>query len=149
MYTLIVDAAYPFVLLFLSRYTATKCTITELSQQEKEELQRTITEQASMIDSLKKDKLELEGLVGHLKTDNDRAQKENHLLRKAINIQQDRYKNVERDLKHAQKQQGEAEASVRKLEQIVLSLRYHLQAQQSGNMANDFMGLSPRPPDVF
>ena len=68
------------------------------------------------------------------------------MLRKAVTIQQERQNQAESQLKAAQVYRKEADERVRKLEQMVLSLRYHLQAQQP-NLGNDFM--APRPPDVY
>jgi len=114
------------------------------------DLKLVVDEQAAVIESLKKDKSKLESTVATLKSDNERSKKENQLLRKAVNIQQERQNQAEREVKAAQEQKAEAEERIRKLEQMVLALRYHLQAQQPSNqIGNDFMGNPPRPPDVY
>lgn len=110
------------------------------------ELKRVVDEQAVMIESLKEEKTNLEESVTTLRFDNDKTHKENQLLRKAVQIQQERQKQAEGHIKAAEEYRVEAEDKIRKLEQVILSLRYHLQAQQL-RPANDFMG--PRPPDVF
>jgi len=100
-----------------------------------------------VIESLKKDKSSLESSVETLKSEHERTQKENQLLRRAVNIQQDRQNHAEKEIKAAQEYRADAEERIRKLEQVVLALRYHLQAQQPSQLGNDFMG--QRPPDVF
>jgi hypothetical protein len=112
------------------------------------DLKRVVDEQAAAIESYKQEKAKLESSQTTLKADFERSQKENQLLRKAVTIQQERQNQAEIQLKAAQEYRTEAEERVRKLEQMVLSLRYHLQAQQP-NYGNDFMGFPPRPPDVF
>lgn len=107
-----------------------------------------VEEQAATIESLKRDKSDLESSVTNLKTENERVCKENQFLRKAVSIQQERQNAAENQLKAAQEYRVNAEERARKLEQMVLTLRYHLQAQQPST-GNDFMGLAPRPPDVF
>ena len=61
-------------------------------------------------------------------------------------IQQDRQHQVNADLEGARAFKDQAEDRIRRLEQMILTLQYQLQAQ--GNTAgNDFMGF--RPPDVY
>lgn len=57
-------------------------------------------------------------------------------------IQQERQNTAETEMKAVKEQAGER---IRALEQIILSLRYHLQQQQ--HVGNDFMGQTP--PDVY
>lgn len=102
-------------------------------------------QQVALIDALKKDKSSLESTLAEVRSDNERLTKENHVLRKAVHIQQDRQNNAEAQLKAAEQYKTETDERMRKMEQMILSLRYHLQAQQPSG--NDFMGL--RPPDVF
>lgn len=73
---------------------------------------------------------------------------ENKILKKAVTIQQERQNQALSEIQAARQFKFDAEDRIKKLEQIILSLRYHLQTQQS-NPANDFMGFPPRPPDVF
>lgn len=111
-----------------------------------EDLKRVNKEQLTVIDSLRADMTELETTLRTLQTDHDRILKENQILRRAVTIQQDRHKNSEEEILAAQKQRVESDERIRGLEQVILSLRYHLQAQQSFH-ENDFM--HQRPPDVF
>jgi chromosome segregation ATPase len=114
------------------------------------ELQRVVEEQAATIESLKKDKTTLETNLGKLQTDHERVVKENQVLRKAFQIQQERQSHAEQELETAKQYKAGAEDQIKKMDQIILSLRYHLQTQHSNNLGNDFMGLSShRPPDVF
>lgn len=107
-----------------------------------QELNEVIHEQTSLIESLKADKTEIEKSLSSLKTDHERVTKENHILRRAVTIQEERRVNSEQEIKSVRAQNDER---IRALEQIILSLRYHLQAQH--DVGNDFM--HPRPPDVF
>ena len=110
-----------------------------------EQLHLVVEEQAAVIESLKTEKKELQSSVDNLKAENERTQKENHILRRAVHIQQDRQNHAESELKNAVKYREGAEQQIRKMEQMILSLRYHLQARQP--TADDFMGIPP--PDVF
>ena len=78
-----------------------------------------------------------------LKTDHDRILKDNLILRRAVAIQQERHNHAELEIKKVKEDNDER---IRRLEQTILSLRYHLQAQRSFN-GNDF--IHERPPDVF
>jgi peptidoglycan hydrolase CwlO-like protein len=109
-------------------------------------MKKVINEQSSLIASLTSDKASLEASFNSLKTDHDRVTKENQILRRAVMIQQDRHINAENELKAAQKQRSESDERIRGLEQMVLSLRYRLQAEQS-HRESDF--IRHRPPDVF
>lgn len=98
-----------------------------------------------MIESLKKDKTELQSSLQTVSADQERLSKENSILRKAVQIQQERQNSAEAELKAAHEYRNSAQEQIRKLEQLVMQLRYHLQAQQAP--ANDFM--NQRPPDVY
>jgi glycerol-3-phosphate dehydrogenase len=111
-----------------------------------EDLKKVATEQVSLIESLKLDKSELETKLNSLKTDQERVMKENQILRRAVMIQQERHTTSENELKVAHKQKEDADERIRSLEQMILSLRYRLQAQQS-HCESDFM--HHRSPDVF
>lgn len=113
------------------------------SPSSRDELNRVVQEQASLIESLKKDKSGLEDSLQSLQTDHARVVKENGILRKAVAIQQERQTAAETEAK-AVKQQ--ADERIQSLEQIILTLRYHLQQQQPV-VGNDFM--HQRPPDVY
>jgi len=110
------------------------------------DLTRVVEEQQAVIDSLKSEKSNLVSSLESLKSDHERVVKENQILRKAVNIQEQRRCQAEDEVKAAQQDRIGAEEKIKNLEQVILSLRYHLQAQQS-NVGNDFMGM--RPPDVF
>jgi len=112
------------------------------------DLNRVVEEQTAVIESLKSEKKNLESELATLKKDHERSQKENSVLRRAVAIQQERQKNAETQVKAAAEYRGVAEEKIRKLEHLVMALRYHLQTQQN-NACNDFMGMPPRPPDVF
>ena len=110
----------------------------------RDELNRVVQEQASLIESLKKDKSGLEDSLKSLQTDHHRVVKENGILRKAITIQQERQTAAETETAKVQQQ---ADERIKGLEQMILQLRYHLQAHQKTTLGNDFM--HPRPPDVY
>ena len=99
-----------------------------------------------MIESLKKDKKAMEESFASLKTDHERISKENHVLRRAVQIQQDRQNQTDAELKNAHNYKVDSEDRIKKMEHLIMSLRYHLQAQQAP-VGNDFLG--NRPPDVF
>ena len=99
-------------------------------------------EQATLIESLQKDKSGLEDSLQTLQTDHQRVVKENGILRKAVMIQQERQNTAETEIKAVK---DLADERIRSLEQIILSLRYHLQQQQ--HVGNDFMRQTP--PDVY
>ena len=107
-----------------------------------------VQNQAAMIESLKKDKKAVEDSFESLKTDHERLSKENHVLRRAVQIQQDRQNQTDAELKNAHKYKVDSEERIKKLEHMIMSLRYHLQAQQAP-VGSDFLNNSHRPPDVF
>jgi len=106
------------------------------------ELQRVVDEQATLIESLKKDKSGLEQSLATLKSDHERVVKENQILRKAVTIQQERKNAAENEVKTVK---TEAAERIKGLENVISQLRYHLQTQH--NVGNDFM--HQRPPDVY
>lgn len=107
-----------------------------------------VQEQSEEIASLKHEKATLESTVEELRVENDKVMSENKILKRAVTIQQERQNHAASEIQKANNYKAEAEDRMRKLEQMILTLRYHLQAQQS-NPGNDFMGFPPRPPDVF
>jgi hypothetical protein len=111
-----------------------------------EELKKALAEHISTIESLRNEKSELQSSLQSVKTDHERVVKENNILRRAVTIQQERHNNTENDLKVARKQNIDAQERIRGLEQVIISLRYHLQAQQN-HCETDF--LHHRSPDVF
>jgi chromosome segregation ATPase len=147
------DASETFLLLLITYLFANTLLGLRRSRPEnttcnsQKELSRVVEEQASIIESLKKDKSVLVSSLQSLQNEHDRVTKENQILRKAVNIQQERQNHAESELKAAHKYRDDAEEKMRKLEHLVLSLRYHLQAQHHSNNGNDF--LNNLPPDVF
>lgn len=111
-----------------------------------QDLNVVVQEQAQEIASLKHDKTALESTVHELRSENEKVVNENTILKKAVTIQQERQNHAASEIQAANNYKAEAEDRMKKLEQMILTLRYHLQAQQS-HPGNDFMGF--RPPDVF
>lgn len=84
----------------------------------------------------------------NLNESHDKALHENKILKKAVTLQQQRQNQAINEIESARQYKEDAENKIRMMEQVIASLRYHLQAQQP-HVGNDFMGLNPRPPDVF
>lgn len=84
--------------------------------------------------------------MNNLKSEQDKVLNENRILKRAVTIQQERQNQAASEIQAAHKYKFDAEDRIKKLEQLILSLRYHLQAQHT-NPGNDFMGF--RPPDVY
>jgi len=101
----------------------------------------------SEIDSLKSEKARLENSMTTLRGEHDKVLTENKTLKRAVVIQQERQNQAMAEINAGRQYKAEAEDRIKKLEQLVLSLRYHLQAQQNNTPSNDFMGF--RPPDVY
>ena len=112
------------------------------------DLQKVAEAQAAEIERLKHDKANLESNLTSLKSENDRVVHENKILKRAVTIQQERQNQAVSEIEAARQFKFDAEDRIKKLEQVILSLRYHLQTQQS-NPSYDFMGFPPRPPDVY
>ena len=112
------------------------------------DLQRVVETQAVEIESLKSDKASAESSINFLKAEHEKVLNENKILKRAVAIQQERQNQTASEIEAARQYKIEAESAINKLNQIILSLRYHLQAQPS-HPGNDFMGFPPRPPDVF
>jgi chromosome segregation ATPase len=113
------------------------------------DIQRVVESQASEIHSLKSEKSNLETSLNDLRGENERVVNENRILKRAVTIQQERQNQAVSEITSANQYKVDAEDRIKKLEHIILSLRYHLQAQQSSQHGNDFMGFPPRPPDVY
>jgi len=107
-----------------------------------------IDKQVEELETLKSDKSSLEAHNMELTHQNDKLMNENKILKKAVNIQQERQHHAAMELDAARKFKDDAENRIRRLEQIIVSLRFHLQAQQHCS-ENDFMNFNHRPPDVF
>jgi chromosome segregation ATPase len=110
------------------------------------DLQRVVSSQAGEIHGLKSEKQNLESSMNNLKSEHDKVLNENRILKRAVTIQQERQNQAASEIEAAHKYKFDAEDRIKKLEQLILSLRYHLQAQQA-HVGNDFMGF--RPPDVY
>lgn len=102
--------------------------------------------QRTEIETLKQEKKTVEESMQSLKSEHERTTKENHVLRRAVQIQQDRQNETDKELKNAHKSKLESDERIKKLESMIVSLRYRLQAQQMP-VSNSF--LNERPPDVF
>ena len=116
-------------------------------QNQTEELERLVETQASEIEYLKNAKTNLESSLTELKNEHEKTLNENRILKRAVAIQQERQTQASNDLEAANQYKVDAEQNIRRLEQMVMSLRYHLQAQQPHNGGNDFMSFPP--PDVY
>jgi hypothetical protein len=101
----------------------------------------------NQIESLKSEKAGVENSLTTLRTEHDKVLTENKTLKRAVIIQQERQNQALSEINAGRQYKAEAEDRIKKLEQLVLSLRYHLQAQPTQYPGNDFMGY--RPPDVY
>ena len=99
------------------------------------------------IQSLKNEKKDLQNTIVTLRSEHDKVVNENKTLKRAVIIQQERQNQAVSEINAGRQYKAETEERIKKLEQLVLSLRYHLQAQQHNTPSNDFMGF--RPPDVY
>jgi len=111
------------------------------------DLQNVVNSQGAEIESLKSDKAAIENSHNTLRTEHDKVVNENRTLKRAVLIQQERQNQAISEITAARQYKVEADDKIKKLEQIVLSLRYHLQAQQNNTPGNDFMGFTP--PNVY
>lgn len=112
------------------------------------ELQRVVDQQAAEIERLKTEKETVEKTCADLNARNEKCTDENRILKRAVTIQQERQNHALSEIEAACKYRNEAEERIRKLEQMNLTLQFHLQQKQSCN-GNNFMGFSPRPPDIY
>lgn len=111
------------------------------------DLQNLVNSQGVEIESLKSEKTDLQNSIITLKAEHEKVLNENKTLKRAVIIQQERHNQALSEINAGRQFKVDAEDRIKKLEQLVLSLRYHLQAQQHNNPGNDFMGF--RPPDVY
>jgi len=127
-----------------------RCRTDALSpgQNQTNELNRVVEAQASEIANLKTAKSNLEATLAEFKGEHEKVLHENKILKRAVTIQQERQSQAAKDLEGARQFKSSAEDQIRRLEQMIINLRYHLQAQQP-TMGNDFMGFPPQPPDVY
>lgn len=119
-------------------------------QQQKvvDDLRRHIDHQSSEINRLTTEKDQAVAERDALRTEHDRVMSENKILKKAVAIQQERQNQSAAEMDAARRYKAEADERIRRLEQMNLALQYRLQAQEPC-AGNDFMGFSPRPPDVY
>ena len=119
-------------------------------QQQKvvDDLRRHIDHQSSEISRLTSEKDQAAAERDALRTEHDRVTSENKILKKAVAIQQERQNQAAAEMDAARRYKAEADERIRRLEQMNLALQYRLQAQEPC-AGNDFMGFSPRPPDVY
>ena len=124
---------------------------TSQQQQQKEgvdDLRRHLDHQSSEINRLTSEKNQAVAERDALRTEHDRVTSENKILKKAVAIQQERQNQAAAEMDAARRYKSEAGERIRRLEQMNLALQYRLQAQEPC-AGNDFMGFSPRPPDVY
>lgn len=116
------------------------------------DLQRIVQEQSSEISRIQSEKQNAKGEIAAT-MENFRAQYEkilgeNKILKRAVAIQQERQNQAASEIEAACKYRKEAEERIKRLEQMNMTLQFHLQ-QQTAPIRNDFMGFSPRPPDIY
>ena len=111
------------------------------------DLNNIVQQQADEIASLKHERATLESSVHELRSENEKVVNENRILKRAVTIQQERQNHAESEIEAAKRYKDEADDRMKKLEQMILTLRYHLQTQQSAP-GNEFTGFN-RPPDVY
>mmetsp|Transcript_22092 Transcript_22092/g.32896 ORF Transcript_22092/g.32896 Transcript_22092/m.32896 type:complete len:83 (+) Transcript_22092:540-788(+) len=82
-----------------------------------------------------------------MKAENEKVASENKILKRAVTIQQERQHHANSQIEAANRYKEGAEEKMRMMEQMILTLRYHLSQLSSNSPGNDFM--TPRPPDVY
>jgi len=110
-------------------------------------LQRIIQEQATEITNLKSEKEKIEVSFNNIRNDNEKLVQENKILKRAVTIQQERQNQAATEIDNARRYKEQADEQIRKLEQAIMTLRYHLQTQHACG-SNHFTNF-PRPPDVY
>jgi len=113
-----------------------------------DDLRRLVDHQSSEIDRLTSEKEQVINQRSAIQSEHDRVASENKILKRAVAIQQERQNHAAAEIDAARRYKDEADERIRRLEQMNLALQYRLQAQEPC-AGNDFMGFSPRPPDVF
>ena len=113
----------------------------------KQDLQRVIDQQHAEMERLKSEKAAVDASYEVLKRDHEKISNENRILKKAVTIQQERQNQAASEIQAARRYGQEADEKSKRLEQMNLTLQYHLQAQQAPS--NDFMNFNQRPPDVY
>jgi chromosome segregation ATPase len=111
------------------------------------DLSRVVQEQAEEIENLKNEKSSLQAALQELKSENEKVVNENRILKRAVTIQQERQNHAASELEAARRYKVDTDEKMRVLEQMVITLRYHLEAQSSPPF-DSFMD-THRPPDVY
>jgi len=119
--------------------TTIKARNASMEQKKLECVQTVAASQQAEITQLKADKAELDTTVTALQADHAKVTHENRTLKRAVLIQQDRQQHADTAVRAAHRDRTEAEEKIQKLEHLVLSLRYHLQAQHNNTPRNDFL----------
>ncbi|KAL7554310.1 hypothetical protein ACHAWF_017748 [Thalassiosira exigua] len=127
--------------------TAKRTRTDDATAQKLQELQHMVEQQAAEIHRLKSAKESAEASASQLSSQHAKVEQENKILKCAVAIQQDRQNHMTAELEGARQFKSQAEDRIRRLEQMNLTLQYQLQA--SSSTANDFLGMPPRPPDVY
>lgn len=112
------------------------------------ELQKLVEHQAAAIDRLKSEKENVETALSDTKDALEKTNSENKILKRAVAIQQERQNQTAAELAAAYKYRVEAEERIKKLEHLNISLQYRVQSMSAHLSFDDFMGFTPRPPDV-
>eukprot|EP00594_Rhizosolenia_setigera_P002830 CAMPEP_0178939442 /NCGR_PEP_ID=MMETSP0789-20121207/213_1 /TAXON_ID=3005 /ORGANISM="Rhizosolenia setigera, Strain CCMP 1694" /LENGTH=180 /DNA_ID=CAMNT_0020618285 /DNA_START=350 /DNA_END=892 /DNA_ORIENTATION=- len=116
------------------------------------DLQRIVQEQSSEISRIQSEKQNAKGEIAatmeNLRAQHEKILGENKILKRAVAIQQERQNQAASEIEAACKYRKEAEERIKRLEQMNMTLQFHLQ-QQTAPIGNDFMGFSPRPPDIY
>jgi chromosome segregation ATPase len=97
------------------------------------------------IQSLKAENSKLSDNLTQLQSEHDKVSHENRLLKKLVTHQHERQQHLQNELEKANKYKLETEERMRKMEQMILQLRYHLSTAGS---KPDFIN-QYRPPDVY
>jgi hypothetical protein len=116
-------------------------------QEEMVSLRNELQQRVSEAEHLKGEKTSLESVMSQTKHELDRVNNENRILKKAVTIQQERQTQALSEIDAACRYRTDAEERIRRLEHMNLTLRFQLQARDSGPN-HDFMGFEPRHPDV-
>lgn len=111
------------------------------------DLQAIVEKQNKELERVRVEKTDMELRVSEMKNFLEKTSNENRILKRAVTIQQERQNAATSELNAACKYRSEAEERIRRLEQMVNNLRFHLQATNRGPV-NDFMGFGPQPPGV-
>jgi len=111
------------------------------------DLNAIVQKQGVELQRLKSERTENESRMSEMRTSLEKSSSENRILKRAVTIQQERQNLATSELNAACKYRTDAEERIRKLEQMINALQYHLQARNPGP-TNDFMGFGPQPPGV-